>query len=58
MRDTSGMRERAITLMREALLLLDEAGEDIAAVHLQFAVDTAAGAKAAKPADDRGADTQ
>lgn len=57
MRETSGMRERAITLMREALLLLDEAGEDIAAVLLQFAVDIAAGAKAGKPVGDRGADT-
>lgn len=53
MRDTSNMRERAIALMREALLLLDEAGEDIAALHLQFAVDVATGVKAMKPADDR-----
>lgn len=32
--------QRAILLMREAILLLDEAGEDIAAARLQGAVDT------------------
>tara|TARA_R110000782_G_scaffold270455_1_gene371328 strand:+ start:33346 stop:33534 length:189 start_codon:yes stop_codon:yes gene_type:complete len=57
MRDTASMREHAIALMREALLLLDEAGEDIAASHLQFAMDMAAGVKAARPTDDRGTDT-
>lgn len=31
---------RAIFLMREAILLLDEAGEDIAAARLQGAIDT------------------
>lgn len=42
MMDTSSMRERAIVLMREALELLDEAGEDVAAYHLQWAHDIAA----------------
>lgn len=42
MMDTSPMREQAIELMREALVLLDEAGEDSAAFHLQWAHDIAA----------------
>jgi len=37
----SPMRERAIVLMREALELLEEAGEDLAAYHLQWAHDIA-----------------
>lgn len=54
MRDIASMKEQALALMREALLLLDEAGEDIAAAHLQFAMDMAAGVKAARPTGDRG----
>ncbi len=30
---------RALALMRNALALLDEAGESVAASHLQFAID-------------------
>jgi hypothetical protein len=33
-------RTRALQLMREAILLLDEAREDIAAARLQAAIDT------------------
>ena len=40
--DLASVRERAIVLMREALELLDEAGEDAAAFHLQWAHDIAA----------------
>lgn len=52
MADTPEMRESAVALMREALLLLDAAGEEIAAAHLQFAIDIAAGLAAVKPTDD------
>jgi len=31
-----------VALMRKALLLLDEAGEEVAAAHLQFVIDSAA----------------
>ncbi len=31
---------RALALMRNALVLLDDAGEGVAASHLQFAIDT------------------
>ena len=41
MTDPSQIRKRAIALMRKALLLLDEAGEKVAAAHLQFAIDIA-----------------
>ena len=41
MTDPSQIRKRAIALMRKALLLLDEAGEKLAAAHLQFAIDIA-----------------
>ena len=34
-------RDRAIGLMRETLLLLDQAGDDFAAVHVQWALDIA-----------------
>jgi hypothetical protein len=42
MTDPSQMRKNAVALIREALLLLDEAGENVAAAHLQFAIDIAA----------------
>ena len=42
MMDIAPLRERAIVLMREALELLDEAGESDAAIHLQWAHDIAA----------------
>jgi len=42
MMGSAPVRERAIRLMSEALKLLDEAGEDAAAVHLQRAHDIAA----------------
>lgn len=42
MNEPSEKRARAIALMAEALALLDECGEDIAAGHLQFAHDIAA----------------
>jgi hypothetical protein len=42
MMDTASMRDRAITLMQEALQLLDEAGESKAALYLQWAHDIAA----------------
>lgn len=41
MTDPSQMRKNAVALMREALLLLDGAGESVAAAHLQFAIDVA-----------------
>lgn len=41
MPDPSQIRKHAIVLMRESLLLLDEAGEKVAAAHLQFAIDIA-----------------
>lgn len=53
MADTAEMRESAITRMCEALVLLDAAGEEIAALHLQFAIDVATGSAAMKPTDDR-----
>lgn len=34
-------RARAIDLMRETLTLLDQAGDDLAAVHVQWALDIA-----------------
>jgi hypothetical protein len=42
MTDPSQIRKRAIVMMSKALLLLDDAGENIAAAHLQFAIDIAA----------------
>lgn len=36
---------RAVELMREALKLLDEADEELVAMHLQLALDVATGAK-------------
>lgn len=42
MTDPSQMRKNAVALMREALLLLDEAGEHVTAARLQFAIDVAA----------------
>jgi hypothetical protein len=42
MTDPSQMRKNAVALMRKALLLLDEAGEEVAAAHLQFVIDSAA----------------
>lgn len=52
MMDTDSMRERAIALMREALDLLDEAGESDAALHLQWAHDIAARVPAMQPGDE------
>lgn len=52
MMDLAPARERAIRLMREALELLDEAGEDAAAVHLQWAHDIAARVPPMKPGDE------
>lgn len=34
-------RSRAIDLMRETLALLDQAGDDLAAIHVQWALDIA-----------------
>lgn len=44
--------ETAIGLMKRALVLLDEAGEYLAAADLQQAIDTAAKAPIASSADD------
>jgi hypothetical protein len=41
MRDLASLRRRAIVLMREAIVLLDEAREGVAAAHLQAALDAA-----------------
>lgn len=41
MKDLASLRRRAIVLMREAIALLDEAGEEFAAIHLQTAIDAA-----------------
>ncbi|GLV27374.1 hypothetical protein TomTYG45_37980 [Sphingobium sp. TomTYG45] len=40
MTDTQALAQRAIKLMNEAIILLDAAGEDIAAARLQAAIDT------------------
>jgi hypothetical protein len=37
--DRDPSRDRAILLMREVLLLLDAGHEDMAAVHVQWAID-------------------
>lgn len=50
--DTASLRNRAILLMREALNLLDEAGEDEAALHLQWAHDIAARVPPMQPGDE------
>lgn len=52
MMDLAPMRERAIALMREALDLLDAAGEDAAAFHLQWAHDIAARVPPLQPGDE------
>ncbi|EQA97416.1 hypothetical protein FHS51_004280 [Sphingobium wenxiniae] len=52
MMDLASLRERAIVLMREALELLDEAGEDVAAQHLQWAHDIAARVPPMQPGDE------
>lgn len=39
MTDRDSMQMRAIELMRDALSLLDRIGADIAAVHVQWAMD-------------------
>lgn len=39
MTDHDPSRDRAILLMREVLLLLDAGHEDMAAVHVQWAID-------------------
>lgn len=41
MNDPASSRRPAIALMREAISMLDEAGDSIAAVHLQMAIDVA-----------------
>ncbi len=53
MTDAAEKRESAIALMREALALLDVADEEMAALHLQFAIDVASGLAAMKPPNDR-----
>ena len=40
MTDTQALAQRAIKLMNEAIILLDAAGEDIAAARLQAGIDT------------------
>ena len=50
----SDARMAALTLMKEAIVLLDEAGAGIAACYLQLAIDEAereCGANTARPAD-------
>lgn len=46
------MRRRAIVLMRDALTLLDEAGESSAARNLQMALDMAERVPIMKPGDE------
>ncbi|WP_161626287.1 MULTISPECIES: hypothetical protein [Sphingobium] len=46
------MRDRAVMLMREALELLDAAGESDAALHLQWAHDIAARVPVLQPDDE------
>ena len=41
MRIKNPARAKAIDLMRETLTLLDQAGDDFAAVHVQWALDIA-----------------
>jgi hypothetical protein len=53
MTDSAKTRETALALMQEALALLDHAGEDIAAIHLQYAVDIASGLTAMRPMKGR-----
>lgn len=52
MMDFAPLRARAIVLMREALELLDEAGESTAAMHLQRAHDIAARVPPMQPGDE------
>lgn len=52
MKDLASMRQRAIALMREAIALLDEAGEAHAAVHLQAAIDAAEPKAPLKPGEE------
>lgn len=51
MNDPASLRRRAIVLMREAIMMLDEAGEDRAASHLQGAIDAAERVSSMKPGD-------
>jgi len=52
--DAGSMRDRAVMLMREALELLDAAGESDAALHLQWAHDIAARVPVLQPDDEIG----
>lgn len=51
MKDLAAMRRRAIDLMREAIALLDEAGEKFSALHLQAAIDAAERILPMRPGD-------
>lgn len=52
MKDLASLRGRAIVLMREAIAMLDEAREDLAAVHLQAAIDVAERVPPLRPGDE------
>ncbi len=52
MKDLASLRRRAIALMREAIAMLNEAGEDFAASHLQAAIDAAARVAPLKPGEE------
>ncbi|WP_157084639.1 hypothetical protein [Sphingomonas pituitosa] len=52
MKDLASIRRRALALMREAIAMLDEAGEDRAAIHLQAAIDTAERKAPLKPGEE------
>ncbi|NBB42305.1 hypothetical protein [Sphingobium yanoikuyae] len=51
MKDLAPLRRRAIALMREAIVMLDEAREHRAANHLQAAIDAAERVSPMKPGD-------
>lgn len=52
MNDTAVLRRHAVALMREAIAMLDEAGEGIAAAHLQMAIDVTERIPPMKPGDE------
>lgn len=52
MKDLASLRGRAIVLMREAMVLLDETGEGLAAAHLQAALDATERVPPMRPGDE------
>lgn len=52
MKDSASLRRRAVALMREAIAMLDEAREQVAAVHLQMAIDVVERIPPMKPGDE------